>query len=438
MMFRSGVALFMTALIGLWSAPAGAALSQVGPVNPGNGYPLWYMDSNGLALSLCLVGDGVTGPCPFDPVDPFFPFSAQTGFGAEAFYTLAVSTINTRQVNGDLIIALEAAYAPGDPVNGDQVTFARVRFRAGNLPVDGTYTLVHPFGTQTFDVVLGAAPRAVRQINYTQDIGIGGHLDFTGALKGAIGPFLKPTVGFPFVDPATGITFIANPALRHAVTGSPFGTNFFRIIGPAGVDITGEEVRVPGTGSDTVTEPLFTLVGQVATRLGVGADRVVYSRGADGTGFVDVFAQSGPRQQIQVSGAGIAATAMGEEAGTGRYFLRVPFDGVTLPLPATVTVTNISDTPDFVVTRPVVDDVSVTEATFDTGTGTGPGTLRIVAASSDLAAPPVLTAVGLGNLAGGVLALPGVLAPPARVTVTSSAGGVDPAEPVSGSGPALP
>lgn len=69
-----------------FSHAAHAALAAVGPVSPQNGFPLWYQDTNGLALELCLDGDGALGPCLFDPVDPANPYSVQIGFGDEAFY----------------------------------------------------------------------------------------------------------------------------------------------------------------------------------------------------------------------------------------------------------------------------------------------------------------------------------------------------------------
>ena len=76
-----------------------------------------------------------------------------------------------------------------------------------------------------------------RAINMTRDIGIGAPQTYTGALKGDVGPFLRSVNGpYTEVNPDTGATetFVGDPNLNEAVTGSPFNTNFLRITGPAG------------------------------------------------------------------------------------------------------------------------------------------------------------------------------------------------------------
>ena len=81
-----------------------AGLSAVGPVNPvpapGNGFPMWYRDANGVTVDLPIPPIGAPPPAVviptmiFTATDPNFPYSAQTGFGAEAFYFNAVSDKN--------------------------------------------------------------------------------------------------------------------------------------------------------------------------------------------------------------------------------------------------------------------------------------------------------------------------------------------------------
>ncbi|KKS64861.1 MAG: hypothetical protein UV33_C0016G0001, partial [Candidatus Daviesbacteria bacterium GW2011_GWA1_42_6] len=61
--------------------PAGAGgLSEVGPIAPAGGFiagfPIWYKDSNGLALDLMEAADGFGIS---DPTDPAVPFSEQIG-----------------------------------------------------------------------------------------------------------------------------------------------------------------------------------------------------------------------------------------------------------------------------------------------------------------------------------------------------------------------
>lgn len=417
MLARLKCIILAVALLMCLSQVAYAGLAAVGPNDPNNGFPIWYKDSLGRMLELCLDGDGVNGPCLFDPVDPNNPFSVQTGFGAEAFWMLASATFKNPTMRAVLVLGLEAAYNTGDPADGEQITFGRVRIRVTGLPADGIYTIVHPYGRQEFNVV--ADPLNPRDINYIQDIGIGAPGDFSGALSSSIGPFLRWTApDYPYIDPVTGNQYVGNPQVNHLVTGSPFGTNYFQIIAPPGVVIN------PATGGNVITVRAFSLMGKLSTRFGVGVDRAVYSRDTLGGGFVDVFATSGPGQQINVSGIGAAPILMQEVPTAGQYRARIPFDGITTLLPSSITVTNVTDIPDTAVVAKVTDIVSITNAIF----GTGARSLLISAQSSDLATLPALTGAGYRL---------GTLAPPNSVTVDSAAGGSD-TEPVTAVGARLP
>ena len=223
--------------------PVRAALQAAGPVSADNGFPIWYEDTNGLRLDLCLDQNGF---CLTAEPNPAAPISFPDNFGPEAFWWMAEAPVANAGIDGLLTLAMEAAFANENPVNGDQVAFARIRIRV-NVPVDGAYTVTHPFGTITFPNVTVAAG-----INVTQDIGnflTPGPLgDFTVALGDdpaqagtvnadgrSIGPFLTRADGQVVVDPVTGNTYLSNPNAPTAVTGSPFGTNFFRVEGPGGI-----------------------------------------------------------------------------------------------------------------------------------------------------------------------------------------------------------
>ncbi len=71
---------------------------------------------------------------------------------------------------------------------------------------------------------------------------MGAPLDFTGALNGGIGPFLRWDTGYPII--IGNERFIGDPNVPHTVTGSPTGNNFVRIDGPASSDL-----RSPGISS---------------------------------------------------------------------------------------------------------------------------------------------------------------------------------------------
>ena len=155
---------------GLLQLPAQAALYAVdsGPYTlPTGKFPAWYQDSHGRVLDLCLskaVSSRVAGapgapsymctllPTPgvFDDTQPIvFP----TNFPDEAFWFTADAAIvdATRGIDLSYGTAIEAAFAAEEPVDGDQVSFARVRIRV-DVPTAGTYVITHPYGVEVFDV----------------------------------------------------------------------------------------------------------------------------------------------------------------------------------------------------------------------------------------------------------------------------------------------
>lgn len=233
------------------SLPA-AQLAAVGPISADNGFPLWYRDSLGRQLDLCLSN---TGFCLLDAIvelqNPGQPFPANYGgtFPEEAFWWAADASMPT---NGGgealLVMGLEAAFANDVVAAGDQISFGRIRIRIDNLVAGESYRVTTPFGQFVF-----IATRAgQRGINFTQDIG-GAAGDFVRALNGGINPFLRWDRDLPIVD-ALGNEFIGNPNVLHTVTGSPTGTNFFRVQGR----------NVGGPGVNTVSTNLFAVMGQAS------------------------------------------------------------------------------------------------------------------------------------------------------------------------------
>jgi hypothetical protein len=405
-------------------------LTKVGPVSPDNGYPTYYQDSNNVRLQPCLDESALCGGLAATPIpDPTQPVSFPGNFPDEFFYFLSQATINLPGGGNALFVgALEGAFNTGTVQNGQQITFARIRIRI-DAPSAGTYTITHPFGVDTFDVT---AP-GVRSINFTEDIGISSGR-FDGALTGRVDPFLTWDTGM--VTDASGATYVGDPNVNHAVTGSPFNTNFFKIDGP----------DIGGVGVNTISTNLFSLTGKVATNSGLDPGHPTYSRSDTTGGMVDVVANTDPGKAVKAKLPGDVSTTSLRGDASGNYVARLPFTGATPP--STVTVSNVSDTPDAVFSMPVTDLVLVTDATYDADAQT----LTVTAASSDQAAPPVLTAKGFGALSPGTQTLSpattstgtsmslspptlagtvtvgtqtftGVAAPPESVTVTSSAGG---------------
>jgi hypothetical protein len=239
--------LFIGLCLFLWlCSPAWAILATNGiPVDP-HGFPLFYQDAGtpGLQLELCLDANGM---CVVDPT------------GAEAFWWIADAQVRPLVAGGKaiLVMGLEAAYsANGDVIDGNQISFARIRVRV-DVAQPGHYLITHPYGVIDLPNVTVADG-----INYTEDIGAINPLDpiaaFAGALAGKIGPFLTwpnfatdPTL----VDPVTGAQYIGDPGIAHTVVGSPLGTNFFRI--------ERENPTNPGTFAFVDETNLFTVSGKV-------------------------------------------------------------------------------------------------------------------------------------------------------------------------------
>jgi hypothetical protein len=378
-------------------------LLAVGPTSVDNGFPVWYKDSNNLSVGTCL---DITNPfCNLGAAgvpDPTQPVSFPDNFPDETFYQLAQSTI-TLPGGATAVLSdnLEAAFSTGGPVPGAQITFGRVRIRM-TTPSLGHYVITHPYGVDAFDVT----DTATRNINFTEDVGIGAPGDFRGALGSRISPFLRWDTGL--IKGPDGASYLGDGITAHAITGSDLATNFFRIDGP----------DIGGPGINTLSTNLFTLQGRVSTNAGVAPTQVTYTRSDTAGGFVDAFATSQADQVIQVSGAGISTTKLKADV-TGNYFGRVAFTGATPP--ASVQVTNVSDRPPTTVNVTLTDQVVVSSAAYNSDTGA----LTVDATSSDTATPPTLTAQGFGALTAGTatFALGADQVPPGIITVTSSKSG---------------
>ena len=418
----------LVALLGFGQV-ARAGLSAVGPVDPTNGFPAWYQDANSLALIPCLSQTHSPNLPPNlmcvllgDPTfNLLLPVIFPTNFPQESFYWIADANTTPTPGFTDLgpfvkaaRFALESTFAaiPPTPANGEQLVFARVRFRI-DPPANGIYKITHPFGVREFTGTAGI------RINFTEDIPLAA-LDFTGALNGGIGPFLRWDTGYPII--IGNERFIGDPNVLHTVTGSPTGNNFVQIDGPAGSNLG-------GPGIDSVKTTHFSVAGKIFTGTlptAVSVIRASYGRAA-GTalGQVDVFATSTPTAALTVNGAGGIPTWPMTGDGTGKFFAHIPVTSLN-PVPATLSVTadDSVDNPNNVpatVTANLQDLVTITQADYSAATGQ----LTVTANSSDLFVPPVLTLGGFtsGTLNNGAPTVFTTAAPPASINVSSSQGG---------------
>ncbi|MEC4563971.1 hypothetical protein [Pseudomonas inefficax] len=419
---------------GMLQLPAQAALNAVDPgayVPANGGFPAWYQDSHGRTLDLCLtkaVSSRVPGapgapsymctllPTPgvFDDTQPIvFP----TNFPDEAFWFTADAAIvdATRGIDLSYGTAIEAAFAAEEPVDGDQVSFARVRIRV-DVPTAGTYVVTHPYGVEVFDVPAGGR----RAINMTRDIGIAGAGDFTGALKGDVGPFLRSVNG-PYTEGSE--RFIGDPNLEERVTGSPFNTNYVRIEGPGGIDLRTELFAVSGK------------LSEVALPTPLMPQRSTYSRHTENGDLhaqQDIFAMAPPPPASVTLTSQTPNLNLTEANGTGAWYAQSVLDPAAGSI-LTLTADNSVAIPTSSLTTanvPLTDLVTITQAQYRLSTGE----LTLVASTSDETTPPVLTAhtgngALIGNLSGtgAVKTLSTSLSPipPAKVQVTSTNGGSD-------------
>jgi hypothetical protein len=419
---------------------AQAALFAVdpGPYAPATGgFASWYQDTHGRTLDLCL-SKALSSRVPSAPGAPSYmcsllptpgvfddaqPIVFPSNFPDEAFWFTGETTLvdAARGIDLTYVSAIEAAFAAEEPVEGDQVSFARIRIRV-DVPTAGTYVITHPYGVDVFNIDTPGR----RAINMTRDIGIGTPKTYDGALKGDIGPFLRSVNGpYTETNPLTGAAeqFVGDPNLSEAVTGSPFNTNYVRIEGPNGLDLRATTFAVSGKLS-TVVRPTPMI-----------AQRSTYSRKAGDSAPVaqqDVFVLAPPAPGTAAVTSSTPVLNMTEANSTGSWYAQASANP-TLPTTLQVTADNhlaIASSTPTTLPMALTDLVVIQSAQYSLSSGQ----LTVVASTSDETSPPLLTATSGSGAAIGALGGDGAVKtlatgispiPPSRVRVTSSNGGSD-------------
>lgn len=419
---------------------AWAALKAVdpGPYTLATGrYPMWYQDSNNLAMELCQSRAVSTRvPASVPPAymctllpepgiyDDALPLVFPDNWPPEMFWYLAETSIPAVGNSGyemDVYVAgIEAAFASENPVDGDQQSFARIRIRV-SVPQAGTYKITHPYGVETVNVTTPGR----RAINITRDVGIGAPGNFSGALNGALGPFLQSVnaVNTPYtaVNPDTGEVerFVGDPNLTEAVTGSPFNTNFVRIEGPPG----------------TIQTNLFTVSGKIyddRKQIAAELERATYRRNSLGT-RVEVYAKAPNTATLcfretlaLVPGTPPTPCQFNLLADNNGLFFADHLSNAAPPPVIVVTATDPTGAlRPTALSRKLTDVVKVETARYDWANKR----LRIEARSSDEVQVPDMVAQGYGRMSTSgtlhTLTVNDLPQPPATVTVKSAAGGSD-------------
>jgi hypothetical protein len=245
----TAAALLAAAFAPLSIAPAHAELPGAGPVDPTNGYPLWYSDGT-VRLQFCYtaeLGCLSTQPNPG-------PASYPDNFPEEAFWFAAEAS------GGNLRLyeaALEGAHVNGAVVPGEQMGFARLRFRLENLVIGAQYTITHPYGVNTYTATDNR--KGAGEISQTIDSGLCTPTatvacDWDGVGRAFLGSYGVGTTAtfLRQVNPPAGT--LGNPGVASAVTGAPSGNNFVRVEGP----------NAGGPGVNTLTVSSFAVQGVIS------------------------------------------------------------------------------------------------------------------------------------------------------------------------------
>ncbi|KQV10021.1 hypothetical protein ASC74_13385 [Pseudomonas sp. Root329] len=434
---KTAAALVVSALA---QGVAQAALFAVdpGPYVPANGsFAAWYQDTHGRTLELCL-SKAVSSRVPSAPGAPTYmcnllpapgifddtqPLVFPSNFPDEAFWFTGDGTIvdAARGIDLTYVSAVEAAFSGGDPIEGDQISFARIRIRV-DVPTAGTYVITHPYGVDVFNVDTPGR----RAINMTRDIGIGVPKTYDGALKGDVGPFLRSVNGpYTETNPVTGSAeqFVGDPNLEEAFTGSPFNTNYIRIEGPNGLDLRTAVMAISGKLA-TMARPTPMITQRSTYSRKPGASAPVAQQ--------DVFVLAPPPPAKVTLDSNNPVLNLTEANTTGNWYAQ---SSTNPSLPSTLQVTAdnhlaIASSTPTTLPMPLTDLVVISRAEYSLSTGQ----ITVVASTSDETSPPVLTATSGTGVAIGALSGDGAVKslatgispiPPAKVRVTSSNGGTD-------------
>ncbi|MEH7334336.1 IPT/TIG domain protein [Neobacillus drentensis] len=398
-------------------------LSKVGPIDPNNGFPVWYKDSDkdptvpATRLQLCLdKDDPYCGFLPGDIPDETKPISFPDNFPEELFYQLASADFDLP--NGGRAVGtfgLEATWANGIVQKGDQIVFGRIRFRISGLVTGEKYTITHPYGVDSIvatSVDKKDPTNPDGEIRFVEDIGVSG--GFTAAMGSRIGRFLKWDKG----EAPPG--YIGDPNEEHTITGGFNGQNVFRIEGP------GIGNACPEGQTNCAQTDKFSLMGKIAATAGVDVVRATYSRKLDkdknpiAGGTIDVFANT---EGDKPDGYDIEVTTVGAEdkpirmkGANGQYFARIPF---TTDSPPNINVSNVTDKP---VT--IKDDLPVVDKITGSASYNIAGNALIVSAeSSDKVNNPELKVEEFDKVVTGTKSAIAVNYVPSTITITSGRGG---------------
>lgn len=383
-------------------------LENAGPVDPANGFPLWFGD--GTTRLEIVLGQDLNAPAIGELPDPNAPMSFPDNFPDEAFYYMAETrlTVGGAGIAGRarVLMALEAAFGgAGEPAPGANVVFARIRVRMDDLVPGAKYSVYHPYGEF---IDLEADDRG--RVFHTVDLGIAEGDVFAVLETGEVAPFLHGTTAVPAGYLGDGIT-------EQQVTGGPF-RNHVLITGPGIREEGGAPDPANPTSMDAVFSDLFTVQGKIATRFGAIPTDANYEV-SGGQTRLRVSATSDPGQDIRLVGNQFHFKL----DGNGEHYSVI---GDVGSVPDGGILVNLTDNPPTSAALPigdagtVADLVTIASATHDSGSDT----LSVDVRSSDPAATLMLEPLSL-PLSHGMNNLAGIAIAPGVIDVISDKGGWD-------------
>jgi Big-like domain-containing protein len=417
-------------------APRNPAFTARGAVSPVHPLPLWYQDAGGVQVEPCLdatttapanpcqllAGGGVGGAA----FDPALPITFPTNFPPLVHYMWANTEVSFLGNNRALvyIAELSGSVAAPPPAAGSGTVFTHLRFDT-NEPLTPlvTYTITHPYGTFTLAVDdrgdLCPANNKACDISFPTNPTAG---DFNAVLGANLSVLQNDaTVGSFLVDVGAPPGFLGDGASRVQVTGSPKGTNFVRIQGPAtglGSTDLGGSTCAAGTIPNCAESILFTVIGRRFAPAGGPTTRFAVS------GPAAPELEAGVAQSFTVTATDVNGNTTTGYTGIVRFTSSDPQAG----LPGDATLVNGVGT--FQVTPRTVGTFTLTARDTVRTTVTGSASKQVIAGpavalvevsgggqvagvSAALAQPLVVRAVdAFGNPKGGV-----------SVTFTPPAGG---------------
>ena len=254
----------VVAMWGVAAVPAGAQVTGPGPIDSVDHFPIAYgfkIPGGSMAnLKQCVPGSfGIPANSPncglVPTPNPTQPISAFNNFPTEVFYWLANAKSSVNGVQGLLVLSTQATFSSGSVVDGQQITFSRIRIRVSGVTAGAWYKVTHPYG-----VGLNGSPYlqadSKKGINVTTNYGCAAvtapACDFA-ALTTPSNPLSRGILSW---DSGAPIGFLGDGATAHQVTGSPYGTNVFKVerVNPT----TGVVIGAP-----VINQPLFTVVGAI-------------------------------------------------------------------------------------------------------------------------------------------------------------------------------